>query len=136
MSYVYNIGTSQYRGQFSQLTPDVVNWRPYEAYYQNLHARGHRDIPMWCCRVYCTHFWIVEFHHPDRVMRQYGLFQTVPPPDPLPWDHLKELRTWTHMSGVHSDGTLTDWRNAHKEYINANAIPVVEQRPYDPSRYD
>jgi len=118
------------------LTQDVVNWLPYEKYFNDLHGRGHRDMHMWLCRVYCVTFWIVEFYHPDRVMRQFNLFQTVPPPDPLEWDHLEDIRQWTRMSGVHSDDALTDWRREHREFIRTNPIPVVEQRPYDPDRYD
>jgi hypothetical protein len=38
--------------------------------------------------VWMIHFWIVENHYPDRVMRQFDLFQQVPPPAPIDYQQV------------------------------------------------
>ena len=140
--YIYSLilyyegGPSHYRVQFEELTDNVVNWCPYVDYVRNhIHARGHRDMPLWFCRVYCIHFWMVEYHMPDRVMRQLGLFQTVPPPDPIEWDVIEDLREWEHSGGTDLPSDVdSNWGNQHSEYINAAPISINEQRGFDVTR--
>jgi hypothetical protein len=54
----------------------------YFNWYMNFICLGVH-LCSWKCRVWMIHFWMVENHYPDRVMRQFGLFQQVPPPAPI-----------------------------------------------------
>jgi hypothetical protein len=82
-------------------------------------------MPMVC-------FWIVEFHYPDRVMRQYNLYQSVPPPAPEPLSLLHRLRTQKHVS-ARGKRTGLDWSVVHEEYIDAEPTFITENRAWDPS---
>ena len=95
-----------------------------------------RDLPFFTCRVWFVHFWEIEIPCPDRVLRQFGLFQTVPPPAPPPFQYLEELRGWVRSSGLYEDGTSVDWRTQFADYIAAAPATVGEDRPYDMARYD
>jgi hypothetical protein len=48
--------------------------------------------------VWMIHFWMVENHYPDRVMRQFGLFQQVPPPAPIDYQQVLIYRKNKHTS--------------------------------------
>jgi hypothetical protein len=45
------------------------------------------------------HFWMVDNHYPDRVMRQFGLFQQVPPPALINYQQVLTYRNNKHTSG-------------------------------------
>jgi hypothetical protein len=45
------------------------------------------------------HFWMVENPYPDRVMRQFGLFQQVPSPTSINYQHVLTYRKNKHTSG-------------------------------------
>jgi hypothetical protein len=76
--------------------------------------------------------WVVEYHHPDRVMRQFGSYQTTPPPDPIDYEELKMLRKTVHSSGRGAH-EKKDWTTVHQYYIEQAPVPVIEHRPYDSS---
>ncbi|XP_078182588.1 serine/threonine-protein phosphatase 7 long form homolog [Carex rostrata] len=78
-------GTATYRDSFDRLADETVNWRPYVDYYDQLprHVQGQKRYWMSCG--YVIHFWMVEYQHADRVMRQFGRYQEIPPPPPLPY---------------------------------------------------
>lgn len=40
-------------------------------------GRVLEEHQFWLARVPCICFWIVAWHYPDRVMRQFGLFQVI-----------------------------------------------------------
>lgn len=88
----------------------------------------------WLCRVYMIHFWMVENHYPDRVMRQFDRYQSVPPPPPLPYDIIKKLRL-SHNSGRDANINV-DWEEHFRYYINEPPIWIEEMQPYDHSEYD
>lgn len=83
-------------------------------------------------RTYLVHMWIVEYHHPDRVMRQFGLYQTIPPPAPIDYEQLKRLRKIVHSSGRGANEGK-NWSEVHSFYIGQAPVLVIEQRPYDSS---
>jgi hypothetical protein len=75
-----------------------MNWRPYDSVWDLLSARVHTDEPYWRARVPMIYFWMVCWDYPDRVMKQLGLFQTVPPPDPHHWMELQKLNKIIHTN--------------------------------------
>jgi mobile domain-containing protein len=75
-------------------------WDPYPAY------RGDEDE--WRVRTPMIFFDVVEYHYPERVMRQYGLRQTRPGP---PEDH-------NQLHEVDRRGKATvNWAAYHRGYI-------------------
>ena len=40
------------------------------------------DSAFWLTRCYLLFMWCVEPYNPERVMRQFGLYQEIPPPFP------------------------------------------------------
>ncbi|XP_078170581.1 protein MAINTENANCE OF MERISTEMS-like [Carex rostrata] len=134
-------GTKQCRDQFERLKANVVNWRPYRGYQYLQPSIGIRDQAFFASRVWCIHFWMVEIHLPERVFRQFGLFQAVPPPAPPSFKRLEELRKWTRADGLYTDGTSGDWSEHFSEYIAAPLVNFVTRyengvlAPYLPDRY-
>ena len=126
-------GTATYRDNFDRLADETVNWRPYVDYYDQLPRHVRRQKRYWMRCGYVIHFWMVEFQHADRVMRQFGKYQEVPPPPPLPWDEISYLRkTWYHDGNSTRDGC---WAITLSEYIEKPAVLIGERRPYDMSRH-
>ena len=126
-------GTATYRDSFDRLADETVNWRPYVDYYDQLprHVRGQKRYWMSCG--YVIHFWMVEYQHADRVMRQFGRYQEIPPPPPLPFDEISYLReAWHHDGNATRDGC---WKITHSEFIEKPAILIRERRPYDMGRH-
>jgi len=66
------------RQQLDRLTLSGVIWCPYGS---------HRVIrtlePILFFRGFLQYGYTIQMHLPDRVLRQYGYMQTIPPPPPL-----------------------------------------------------
>ena len=118
------------RDKLNAILDEFVNWLPYERCISLLPAVVQTDSEIWTAKIPLIHFWIVETHYPDRVMRQFGLFQHIPPPDPLSWDIHLSLHRVTRLS---TEGT--NWAEKWEEYIRPWERPrdqlVNEVRPYD-----
>jgi hypothetical protein len=84
----------------------------------------------WKCRVWMIHFWMVENHYPDRVMRQFGLFQQVPPPAPIDYQQILTYRKDKHTSGG-GKGQNIDWAEYYWWAQDEPELPITESRPYD-----
>ena len=69
------------RKQLQELMDGDIIWELYEAFLrEDLNLAPPMIIAerhLWCCRVPMIHFWMVEYHYPDRVMRQFGQRQDV-----------------------------------------------------------
>jgi hypothetical protein len=86
---------------------------------------------MSCC--YLIHFWMVEYQHANRVMRQFGKYQEVPPPPPLAYDQISYLReAWRHDGNSTMDGC---WALTHKSFIEMDPVLIREHRPYEMSMH-
>jgi hypothetical protein len=123
-------GPSHYRDDIEKIPEAGMDWRPYSMFYSMLPARTSRDSPFWLARRPLIFFWIVEFYYPDRVMRQFGLYQSVPPPAPEPWYLMERLRSNKHVSG-RGKCICLDWSRVHEAYIEAAPSFIHEVRPWD-----
>ncbi|XP_075645101.1 serine/threonine-protein phosphatase 7 long form homolog [Castanea sativa] len=97
-----------YREQLVRMQPDQIIWQPYEADFGHLPDFYVAGRDTWTARVPLVCFCIVETHHPDRVLRQFGLAQERP--DHVVYDdrlHRIDLRGKVEKN----------WREEHGPYI-------------------
>ena len=83
-------------------------WQPYEAEFTHLPEFCIAGRDTWIARVPLVCFCIVKRHHPDRVLRQFGLAQERP--DDVVYDdrlHKIDLRVKVEKN----------WREEHGPYI-------------------
>ena len=79
------VGIRPVRSEIQSLPSVLVEWTPYEQLYLEhllpVTVIDQQEQEMWFYRGPLIHFWIVEHHYPDRVLRQ---FEEVPliPADP------------------------------------------------------
>ncbi|XP_048617776.1 serine/threonine-protein phosphatase 7 long form homolog isoform X2 [Brassica napus] len=123
-------GLDFYRDQFDQQKDEQVIWQPYT---QDLLAK----LPLICLSgqniwrtvapLIC--FDVVEWHRPDRVLRQFGLHQTVP----APCDNEKALHSIDKRGK-----SVYDWSARHSRHIglweareSSVAFGEPECRPMD-----
>ncbi|GAV82281.1 LOW QUALITY PROTEIN: PMD domain-containing protein, partial [Cephalotus follicularis] len=105
-----NLGTlAQYRGKFDKLTEEQVIWTPYPNVHLDLAwYQCRQDSYIWRSRVRLICFAYVEWHYPDRVVRQFGLGQHIP----LPCNTDLTLHTYDGR-----DHPNTAWIDIHRQYI-------------------
>ena len=83
-------------------------WQPYEAELGHLPEFCVAGRDTWIARVPLLCFCIVERHHPDCVLRQFGLAQQ--PPDNVVYDD--------RLHGIDLCGKVEkNWREEHGPYI-------------------
>ncbi|KAL9665622.1 hypothetical protein QQ045_021043 [Rhodiola kirilowii] len=70
-----------YRDEFQKMLISDFIWRPYdEGLYHLLNPICVEGRHSWTANVPLIHFNVIEWHHPGRVMRQFGFRQFVPLP--------------------------------------------------------
>ncbi|XP_071681213.1 serine/threonine-protein phosphatase 7 long form homolog [Lolium perenne] len=75
----------QYTAELDTLTAEQVEWEPYGTYYRigagmpDLNHKCTEEARFWRMRCPLICMWLVEHHQPQRVMRQFGLYQECPP---------------------------------------------------------
>ncbi|XP_075654956.1 serine/threonine-protein phosphatase 7 long form homolog [Castanea sativa] len=67
-----------YRVSLASLQPNQIVWEPDESVLGSLLAYCTIGQHIWKSIVPLIHFWVVEGHHPKRVLRQFGMKQGVP----------------------------------------------------------
>ncbi|KAK9140067.1 hypothetical protein Scep_009748 [Stephania cephalantha] len=71
---------TKYRETIDMQAPDEVIWGPYpEAVIMDLPAYCSSGRAIWRTRAPLIFFCVVEMYNPDRVMRQFGFRQMIPP---------------------------------------------------------
>ncbi|KAJ1686997.1 hypothetical protein LUZ63_018387 [Rhynchospora breviuscula] len=80
-----------YREALDRLHHTEVNWEPYESELHLLPNVCTDSEALWQTGCPLINFWIVEYHNPERVMRQFGKRQLVPPPEPSKLGKIHEL---------------------------------------------
>ncbi|XP_030973682.1 serine/threonine-protein phosphatase 7 long form homolog isoform X1 [Quercus lobata] len=124
-----------YREQLVTMQPNQIVWQPYEADFGHLPEFCVAGRDTWTARVPLVCFCIVERHHPDRVLRQFGLAQQRP--DDVVYDdrlHKIDLRGKVERN----------WREEHGPYIISwemrrqqvcHAPPQISEMPRDHAYY-
>ena len=80
-------------------------WQPYEAEFTHLLEFCIAGRDTWTARVPLVCFCIVERHHPNRVLRQFGLAQQLP--DDVVCDD--------RLHGIDLRGKVEkNWRDEHR----------------------
>ncbi|XP_078148670.1 uncharacterized protein LOC144544141 [Carex rostrata] len=105
----------------------MVNWEPYNALLNQipckLLSRVNDERGVWLARVPLVHFWIIEHYYPDRVMRQFGYAQPLPPPLVLAIDY-------------HASSIAPHWdKDADKGLASVFVVSDRVQRNWDPHSY-
>ncbi|XP_030957668.1 protein MAINTENANCE OF MERISTEMS-like [Quercus lobata] len=97
-----------YRVSLTSLRPNQIVWEPYRNYLRSLPAYCTAGQRIWRSIVPLIHFWVVEGHHPERVLRQFGMKQGIPEDV----DTSIELHKIT-LQGKHEK----DWAQIHAPHI-------------------
>ncbi|XP_048537952.1 serine/threonine-protein phosphatase 7 long form homolog, partial [Triticum urartu] len=123
-----NLMYQKYVAELDTITPEQVEWQPYGAddrlgytpeFTINPMCLRDRDLWRMRCPLICN--WVVEFHLPHRVSRQFGLFQ----PHPLEWvDTDKAL----HRLDRRRQRKIKDWDKHHASYVTRFQLCVEEAR--------
>ena len=133
---------STFRKDLDQMRDDEILWEAYQDFVgpdldlapPTILAEEH----LWYARIPMIHFWAVEFHYPDRVMRQLGHQQTPTPPPPEPWEEHEALMLYEHSKDSHNQNP--DWPSIHavhiQEWGRIEERSVDPQQPWDPSCID
>lgn len=113
------------------LAPHQVIWQPYTQDVLN-------QLPQYCLAgqgiwksvVPLFNFCFVEWHHPDRVVRQFGFYPVIPP-DPYHEDklHLIDLRSGGEDWPVLHGPLLEFWNQRHYRAF------TISRPIQDPSKY-
>lgn len=120
----------RYISQLDALTPEKVTWEPYgepgsiaRHILFRVNPKCLEEAHLWrmTCPLIC--FYAVEYHLPDRVMRQFGLFQETPPP----W---KDTRIELHELDKIRQKKEKNWPIRHRHYINK--FKAIIRRIEDP----
>lgn len=83
-------------------------WAPADAWlFPHLPYYCLEGVACWTCIAPLICFWIVEWHQPDRCLRQYAMYQTIPSP-PCQEDKLHII-----------DANLRDrnWLQDHAQFV-------------------
>ena len=88
------VGIRLVRGQIQSMGDMQVNWTPYQELYSagRLPQTVEDDSSLWLYRGPLVCFWIVEFHYPDRVLRQFGYPSLIPADPDVPRPEIRRLR--------------------------------------------
>ena len=85
-----------------------VVWQPYESELGHLPAFGVARRDVWMARVPLVCFWLVEKHTPDRIVRQFGMVQEMPP----------NVDTDDALHKIDLKGKIrVIWRDKHRSHI-------------------
>ncbi|SPT20028.1 unnamed protein product [Triticum aestivum] len=121
-----NLMYQKYVAELDTITPEQVGWQPYGVddrlgYTFNINPMCLRDRDLWLMRCPLICNWVVEFHLPHRVFRQFGLFQ----PHPPEWvDTNKAL----HRLDRRKRRKIKDWDKHHASYVTCFQLCVEQAR--------
>ncbi|XP_030942760.1 serine/threonine-protein phosphatase 7 long form homolog [Quercus lobata] len=102
-----------YRVSLTSLRPNQIVWEPYRNYLRSQPAYCTAGQRIWRSIVPLIHFWVVEGHHPEHVLRQFGMKQGIPGNV----DTSIELHKIT-LQGKHEK----DWARIHAPHIAKWAV--------------
>jgi hypothetical protein len=124
------------RDQLDNLHESQIEWRPYEKYRTRLPPICEFERDSALIRSKLIYMWIVEHYRPQRVMRQFGLYQKIPPQGKCEYNHILEKM---------SNGRGDDWPTVHARYVQdwefekwqywTNNSEKFKRRAYNPDRH-
>ncbi|KAK1606857.1 hypothetical protein QYE76_030530 [Lolium multiflorum] len=127
-----------YTEELDTLTAEQVDWEPYGTYYRigagmaDLNHKCPEEARFWRMRCPLICMWLVEYHQPHRVMRQFGLYQECPPQwqdtdqalHRLDRQRQRKITNWH----VHHSGHVTAFQHCLEVIRNAGPVEIV---PHD-----
>ena len=120
-----------FRDWFDALMPDEVKWTPYDVYRPLLPDICVDGEQLAYVPVPLIFFWIVEMYNLDRVMRQFGLAQMIPPPFR---DTNRDLHAVMHARG---GDWVERWHNYIYDWYDAwETATLAVHAPYNPGVHD
>ncbi|KAK1653222.1 hypothetical protein QYE76_071027 [Lolium multiflorum] len=108
----------QYTAELDTLTVEQVEWEPYGSYYHigsgmaDLNHKCMEEARFWRMRCPLICMWLVEHHQPQRVMRQFGLYQECPPQ----WQDTDKA---LHRLDRQRQRKITNWPVHHSGHVAA-----------------
>ncbi|KAK1661713.1 hypothetical protein QYE76_049872 [Lolium multiflorum] len=120
-----------------------VDWEPYGSFghigsgMSDLNPKCLEEADYWRMRFPLICMWLVEYHQPHRVMRQFGLYQ-----ESLPqWQDTDRA---LHRLDRQQQRKITKWPDHHRNHVTAFAhcLDVVRNgghvvvKPYDPKAFN
>uniref|UniRef100_K3ZCG9 SWIM-type domain-containing protein n=1 Tax=Setaria italica TaxID=4555 RepID=K3ZCG9_SETIT len=103
-----------YTNEFDVLTQHQVEWKPCDRQQLSdivFSPTCYRDRELWRCTTPMILYYVVEFHMPHRVMRQFGRMQPCPP---LKLSTSQQLHSIDRRKRYKEN----DWRVKHDRYIH------------------
>ncbi|XP_044415217.1 serine/threonine-protein phosphatase 7 long form homolog [Triticum aestivum] len=134
----------EYTNEFDTLTSEQVTWQPYGprdnfAFIPDfqLNPKCTEESHLWLMRCPLICLYAVEFHLPQRVMTQFGLFQDTPPK----W---KDTGVALHGLDKMKQKKIKNWESYHDKFIKkwnyvvrvANDNRQVHLQEYDEAAFD
>nr|XP_051212666.1 serine/threonine-protein phosphatase 7 long form homolog [Lolium perenne] len=107
-----------YTEELDTLTAEQVDWEPYGTYYRigagmaDLNPKCLEEARFWRMRCPLICMWLVEYHQPHRVMRQFGLYQECPPQ----WQDTDQT---LHRLDRQRQRKITNWPDHHRGHVTA-----------------
>ncbi|KAJ3689730.1 hypothetical protein LUZ61_018894 [Rhynchospora tenuis] len=125
----YSSGMDYARDVLMKIRPEHVHWRPYDHMRALMPRYAQVDPSLFVVRIPCIHYWMVMWHYADRVMHQFMLYQTVPPPRPVAWQRMSQL-----MGYMFPTYRNRDWRDVFQTEVgmwgDMTQARVREERPW------
>ncbi|KAK1667641.1 hypothetical protein QYE76_055800 [Lolium multiflorum] len=93
-----------------------VEWEPYGTYYRigagmtDLNPKCLEEARFWRMRCPLICMWLVEYHQPHRVIRQFGLYQECPPQ----WQDTDQT---LHRLDRKRQRKITNWPDHHRGHV-------------------
>ncbi|KAL9665412.1 hypothetical protein QQ045_020832 [Rhodiola kirilowii] len=113
-----------YRDEFQKMLISNFTWRPYdEGLYHLLNPICVEGRHSWRANVPLIHFNVIEWHHPGRVMRQFGCRQFIPlPPIACSDENHGKNRKPKVDWGVHYYRYIQMWSNHLQNIVDGEAF--------------
>ncbi|KAI8567243.1 hypothetical protein RHMOL_Rhmol02G0105800 [Rhododendron molle] len=119
-----------YRHHLDIQRDDEVNWTPYsDEVVQSLPHYCRAGKAIWRATVPLIFYSFVEYHQPERVLRQFGFRQGIPPPSRArEWPHGKTLQSGQKDWAIEHSAAVKTWdeRTQHVAEAVSPDLPVYQ----------
>ncbi|KAD2805572.1 hypothetical protein E3N88_38949 [Mikania micrantha] len=101
------------RSQLQTIREGEFKWRPYEQVIGFLPGICRSGIRSWQSECFLIYWDVVEFHTPQRVMRQFGMVQRIHDPIPISFNEHRKLHTL-----IRTGKPDNNWPNIHSKFLS------------------